>query len=151
MNNNSSLSWVPDDLGLNSLKWHHFWELPQTNLLDMFEVAGKNNIFPEVQPINALLSIWCTRSGITIFSKHVHWQNPHFFIFVIELGKVITLRDSQSMKRHSSMVSILGRSTLANFINPRNAPDSISITPGGILILSRPLDKNSYFFMHLSY
>ncbi len=73
-----------------------------------------------------------------------------FLIFVIEFGIVIPLRDSQSMNIHSSMVSILGRSTLTNFIHPWNAPDSISITPGGILILSRPHDKNAYFFMHLS-
>ena len=29
-----------------SEKWHHFWELPNTNLLGLFEVAGRNTIFP---------------------------------------------------------------------------------------------------------
>ena len=95
-------------------------------------LLGTCTLSREVQPSNTLLSIWYTCSGITIFSKDVHWQNAHFLIFVIEFGIFIPLRDSQSMKIHSSMVSILGRSTLANFIHPRNAPNSISITPGGI-------------------
>ena len=106
-------------------------------------LLGTCTLSREVQPSNTFLSIWYTCSAITIFSKDVHRENAHFLIFVIEFGMVIRLRDSQSMNIHSSMVSILERSTLTNFIHPRNAPDSISISPGGILILSRPLDKNA--------
>ena len=29
-------------------KWHNFWELPQTNLLGLFEVEGKSTIFPKL-------------------------------------------------------------------------------------------------------
>ena len=35
-----------------SEKWHHFWELPLTNLLGLLEVAGKNSIFPILRNSN---------------------------------------------------------------------------------------------------
>ena len=39
---------VPANIGWDivSEKWHHFWKLPNTNLLGLFEVAGRNTIFP---------------------------------------------------------------------------------------------------------
>jgi hypothetical protein len=36
----ANISWY-----VVSEKWHHFRELPHTNLLGLFEVAGENNIF----------------------------------------------------------------------------------------------------------
>ena len=38
-----------------SEKWHHFWELPQANLLGLVEVAGKNTIFPILSKYRYLL------------------------------------------------------------------------------------------------
>ena len=37
-----------------SEKLHHFWELLHTNLLSLFEVAGKNSIFPILVTTNML-------------------------------------------------------------------------------------------------
>jgi len=41
---------VTADIGwyVVSEKWHNFWELPETKLLGLFEVAGKSTIFPKL-------------------------------------------------------------------------------------------------------
>ena len=122
--------------------------------------------------LNTLCSILVTLLGTCTLTREVHHQIHSFqlcspvqelqFSSTMYIGKTpiswsswlslvfIPSRDWQSMKRHSSMVSILGRSTFTNFFHPWKAPNSIPITPGGILISTRPLDKNTYFFICLS-
>ncbi len=51
-----------------SEKWHHFWELTYTNLLGLFKVAGKNNIFPILSNID----ISCIGSANNDFKKDLH-------------------------------------------------------------------------------